>query len=311
MLTSRPDRPSAVHPHMATTARSVIKARSRSGLVTIRTVSSSSLPWTPGVFNDAPHPKNLGIFNVTGVRDCAGCRGGRGLQMSEALKILLLEDDGLVRMGMRELIHRAEPHAGIEEAASYEDAVRVLAGAPVDIAFLDVDLKGEKTGLDVLRHIRERQLATRVIMLSAHVEEQIVMGSIREGASGYIPKQSENRDVFRRALDTIFQGGIYLPAEAIGRGGFSPLAATAPAVTTLDEMGIRGRAVEALYYLCQGFSNQLIAYKMGVAESTVANDYNTKLFRAFRVTNRAALIVEVSRRGIIPPAPKAQASPAA
>jgi len=225
------------------------------------------------------------------------------LTASAEISILLLEDQGLVRAGMRALIQLCEPRAAIQEAGAYDEAIRSLAASAIDIAFLDIDLKDSRSGIDVLKHIRASELATRAIMLSARAEESIVLDCIRQGASGYILKDMDNDGVFRRALDTVFQGGVFLPAGILGRGGFSPHRVMSGGAASLTEIGVRGRALEALYYICQGFSNAVIAHKMGVAESTLANEYNSKLFKLFHVANRASLIVEVARRGIIPPPP--------
>jgi two-component system nitrate/nitrite response regulator NarL len=218
-------------------------------------------------------------------------------------EVLVLEDQALVRAGMRALIEISEPSATVHEAASYDEAAACLAAHPIDIAFLDIDLKDDRSGIDILRHIRESGLSTRAVMLSAHAEEAVVMDCLRLGASGYILKDMDGDGLFRRAVDTVFQGGIFLPANITGAGGISDRSTPADSLAAFDEIGVRGRPLEALYYICQGLSNQLIAYQMGVAESTVANDYNTRLFRQFRVTNRASLIVEVSRRGLSPPLP--------
>ena len=66
---------------------------------------------------------------------------------------------------------------------------------------------------------------------------------------------------------------------------------------------MNGRALEALYYLCQGLPNKTIASKMGVEEGTVRKDYIPKLFRIFKVARRTELLVEISRRGIRIPKP--------
>jgi len=220
------------------------------------------------------------------------------------VSILLLEDQGLVRAGMRALIQLCEPRAAIQEAGSYDEALRSLSTSPIDIAFLDIDLKETHSGIDVLKYIRASELMTRAIILSARSEESIVLECIRLGACGYILKDMDSDGVFRRALDTVFQGGVFLPAGTLGRGGFTPHRVASSGADALAEIGVKGRASEALYYICQGFSNAVIAHKMGVAESTLANEYNSKLFKLFRVANRAGLIVEVARRGIIPPPPE-------
>jgi two-component system nitrate/nitrite response regulator NarL len=221
----------------------------------------------------------------------------------DKLHVLLLDDQALVRAGMRALIEMSEPRARVAEAASCEEALELLAAEPADVAFLDVALKGPRTGLDVLRHIRERGLSTRAIILSADAANATVMDCLRLGASGYIVKDMDGDGLFRQALDAVLRGEIFLPPGLASAAQTPGKSATAPAGDSLEALGIRGRAVEVLYYLCQGYSNQLIARKMGVSERTIANDYNTRLFSQFRVTNRASLIVEVSRRGLAPPAP--------
>ncbi|MGH7087781.1 MAG: response regulator [Stellaceae bacterium] len=92
---------------------------------------------------------------------------------------------------MKALIQVSEPLATIREAASHEEAVAAVAHATFDIAFLDVDLKEQRTGLDFLRHIRSLDLDTRAIMLSGRVEKELVMTCIEAGASGYILKDMD------------------------------------------------------------------------------------------------------------------------
>ena len=133
------------------------------------------------------------------------------------LPILLLEDQALVLAGMRALIQLCEPRATIQEARSYEEALAGLAARPIEIAFLDIDLKDGQSGIDVLRHIRASGHRARVIMLSARAEESIVLDCIRLGASGYILKDMDGDGLFRRALDTIFQGGVFLPLAVTER----------------------------------------------------------------------------------------------
>lgn len=219
--------------------------------------------------------------------------------------ILLLEDQSLVRAGMRALLQISEPYAVIHEASNYEEAVARLQSGKIDIAFLDIDLKQSRTGLDFLRFMRSQELDTRAIMLSGRTEKHLVMECIEAGASGYILKDLETEGVFRRALDTVLQGNIFLPASVIGRGGFSPSHAAMPVNVSAESIGVTGRTLEVLYYLCQGLPNKTIAKRMEIEEATVRKDYVTKLFRLFGVARRTELIVEVSRRGISIPAPAA------
>src|SRR5882757_9790317 len=227
----------------------------------------------------------------------------RTMKETKRMRILLLEDQALVRAGMRALIQVSEPHATIREAASYDDAVAAIKREAFDIAFLHIDLKEQKTGLDFLRYIRSLDLDTRAVMLSGRSEKEIIMTCIEAGASGYILKDGEGDGVFRRAVDTVFQGNIFLPTTVIGRGGFSPTPAVVPPSISPESIGVSGRALEVLYYLCQGLPNKAIANRMGIEEATVRKDYVPALFRLFRVTRRTELLVEISRRGLSIPTP--------
>lgn len=220
--------------------------------------------------------------------------------------ILILEDQGLVRAGMRELIQISEPRARIREARSCEEAIALAEAEPFDIAFLDIDLRAGCTGLDFLKWLREREMDTRAIMLSGRADKEIVLQCLTEGASGYIVKDMESDGLFRRALDTVFAGSVFLPANVLGRGGYSPMAATSPAPVAAEDLGVTGRSLEALYFVCKGLPNKAIARNMGIEEGTVRKDYLPKLFRIFKVVRRTELLLEVSRRGIVVPEPPAR-----
>jgi two-component system nitrate/nitrite response regulator NarL len=219
------------------------------------------------------------------------------------LKILVLEDQAITRAGIKALIQIAKPRALIQEASSYEEAIARLAETAFDVAFLDHDLKGEKTGIDVLLHIRERDLDVRAVMLSARDDKALVIACLEAGASGYIMKDMDPNGIFERALDSLFMGVVFLPASALGKGGHSPPQISNPVLDTPESLGISGRRLEALYYLCQGLPNKSIARRMGIAEGTIQKDYNPALFRAFGVARRTELILEVARRGFVIPEP--------
>jgi two-component system nitrate/nitrite response regulator NarL len=226
----------------------------------------------------------------------------------ESPRILILEDQALVRAGMRELILICEPHSRVDESSRYEEAITELIANKYDIVFLDIDLRGQKSGLDVLRYIQENEIETRAVMLSGRAERDVVLACIDGGASGYIQKDMDSEGLFRKALDTVFQGSVFLPSSALGRGGFTPPSLIAPAGIPATSIGVSGRLLETLYYLCQGLPNKTIARKMGISEETVRKDYNTRLFQHFKVSRRTELIVEMSRRGITVPKPETSTS---
>jgi CheY-like chemotaxis protein len=118
--------------------------------------------------------------------------------------ILILEDQSLVRAGMRQLVQICEPRSQIHEASNHDEATAKLTSHTYDIAFLDIDLKSEKSDIDGLKYIRTMDVETRAIMLSARSEREVILECVDAGASGYILKDIESDGVFRHALDTVF-----------------------------------------------------------------------------------------------------------
>jgi two-component system nitrate/nitrite response regulator NarL len=216
------------------------------------------------------------------------------------LAILLVDDQGIVRSGLKALILIAEPMARVHEAASYDQAVAVLGEHPsIDIAFVDAQLNGDKGGLDLIKSIRASGLDTRAIMVAAEDGKEFVTQCMEAGASGYVPKGIDDNNIFARALDTVLQGGTFLPFSVFGRGGDSPPPGPGgSAFVPAHSLGLTPRELEVLYYLAQGDLYKTIAARMQIKETTVRKDYVTKLLRFFKVSRRAQLMVELARRKI-------------
>jgi two-component system nitrate/nitrite response regulator NarL len=221
--------------------------------------------------------------------------------------VMIVEDQGLVRAGMKSLLQIVEPQARISDAGSYDEALVLLGQVDFDIVFLDLDLRADKNGLDLLQYIREQEMPIKVIMLSASDDRETVMNCIAAGAAGYIAKSSGDEKVFERALATVFQEGIFLPASIL-RTAARPQWQRWPTPTTdLAQLGLSPRLAEVLYYLCQGLSNKHIASRMGISEGTVRKNYVSELLRLFNVTRRTELMIEISRLGIRIPPPEGHA----
>jgi two-component system nitrate/nitrite response regulator NarL len=214
------------------------------------------------------------------------------------LKVLLLEDQGIVRAGMRALIQISEPRAQIHEAATFSEACGLLGKFRFDLAFLDVDLTDGHSGMDVLRHIRDREMDTKVIMLSGRIDPGIIQAALDEGASGYIPKAMDEDGVFRHALDRVIEGGVYLPDQFLTTGRYSLTPVGAYRAGDTKDLGLTDRQLEVLYYVCAGLQYKVIAYKMEVSEHTIRKNYVPYILKKLRARNRSELMSLISQRGI-------------
>ena len=212
--------------------------------------------------------------------------------------VLLVEDEGLTRSAMKSLILANEPLLDIDEADGFEQATEKLSARSYDLVFLDYQLRGNSTGLDLLNWIGEQEREVQTIMLSAQDDRDTVLECIRSGACGFISKASEQgAGVFREALKTILSGRVYLPNSVLGKGGHSPKPVSTHSGVTVESLNLPPRLTETLRYLLQGLSNKAIARKMNISENT-AKEYSSDLLARFHVTRRTFLIVEMARRGI-------------
>lgn len=220
---------------------------------------------------------------------------GRAMENGPKRDVLIVEDHGLVRAGMRSLLEKAAPQYVVHEESTYEGAIEKLTNMTFELVFLDIDLGTEHSGLDILHFVREREMACRVIMLSGDDDRTTVLSCISHGASGYITKAVGDGSVFQKAIETVLDDGVYLPASMIKRSARGDLDA-GPFGCTVESLGLAPRQCEVLYYLCQGLPNKAIANRMDISEGTVRKSYVSDLLRFFSVARRTELMIEVSRR---------------
>jgi two-component system nitrate/nitrite response regulator NarL len=221
-----------------------------------------------------------------------------------AVCALLLEDQGLVRAGMMALLKAMPGAPEVYAVASFEQAVACLEHHQFDVAFLDIDLGNGPSGLDLLPLLRLKQQACRAIMLSGVDDRQMVLDCLDAGACGFIPKAVEDTSVFARALEVVFNDGIFLPASVLGMGSCA-IRRTTGEGADIAPVHLSERLWEVLYYLCQGLPNKSIANAMGISEGTVRKAYVSELLRKFGVTRRTELMIAIADRNIRVPRPKA------
>lgn len=212
-------------------------------------------------------------------------------------RILLVDDQGIVRRGIKTLLQLSDPHLIIDEAATVAEATSKLETEQYAFSLVDLDLAGGESGFDVISKMHELERGLPAIVLSGSDDRDTILDCLKRGASGFITKASEDEGVFRTAIDTVLSGRIYLPSNAIGRGGHTPAFSRPPKVTNISDLQLRPKLAETLKYVYQGLSNKAIGRRMDIAETT-ARDYCSELYREFGVARRAQLIVELARRGV-------------
>ena len=206
------------------------------------------------------------------------------------VRVLVAEDHPLYRKGLVESIEADEKLELIGEVEDGDAALEAIGKLTPDVAVLDMRLPG-MDGIDVLRAVKEHELETKVLLLSAHLEGDLIYDSFEAGAAGYLSKEALGDEVCAAVL------GV-----AAGERAISPSLQT----KLVDEIARRKdeksqlsfREREILELMAEGLSNTEIGLRLNVSESTVKS-YAGRMFEKLDVSSRGAAIAEGMRRGIL------------
>ncbi len=199
------------------------------------------------------------------------------------LRILLVDDHEVVRLGLKSLIER---HAGFEvvaEAASQNEAVQKALSYDPDIVVMDIRLAGG-SGIEACEQIMTQRPSTKVIMLTSYAEDEMLFSAIRAGAVGYVLKQVGGNDVIR-AIEAAARGEATLDPSLTQRifdemrRSIKQEEATAFHELTSQEMHV-------LALIAEGKTNREIAQALYLSEGTVRN-YVSGILSKLQVSNRA------------------------
>lgn len=213
------------------------------------------------------------------------------------LKLLLADDHGLYRRGLRFALEEKLGAAVVLEADALDSALSVLGGDDqVDLAVFDLLMPGLRSVAD-LKEIRQKFSQTRFVVLSALDSSDVVLGSLAAGLHGYISKAQPADDIVA-AIEDILAGRIYVPpwlsqasiaTVAAARSGQGPR----PAVHPDSFLRLTPRQQDVLALLAEGLSNKEIADRLSIAETTT-KIHVASLMRVLSVRNRteAALLLK-------------------
>lgn len=217
--------------------------------------------------------------------------------MSETLRILIVDDSPVVRMGLMALLATEDGLEVVGEAGDGDQALELAEQLTPDVVLLDVRMP-RRDGVSV---IVDLAVTATVIMMTFTDEAHVIQDALRRGASGYL---------VHGTFDAVFLGSMIRqcaagagafsgPALAALRGGpaASGLEGSAPSMSATtatrgqqDRPGLSPRQVEVMDLVAQGRSNQQVAGELFLAEKTVKNHINA-IFAELGVASRAEAIV--------------------
>jgi DNA-binding NarL/FixJ family response regulator len=206
-------------------------------------------------------------------------------------KLLVVDDHPVLREGLVALLRQSDPDATLLQAATAEDALALVAGAPdLDLVILDLALPGTDGRL-LLQEFRRRRPELRVLMLSSSENPADALELLKLGALGYVPKSASPQTLLS-AMRLVLNGESYVPRLILGGGNG---AAPEPAIV---RGALTARQVEILRCLAAGETNGGIARRFGLSEKTV-KAHVSAIFRGLNVVNRTQAVRAGQAAGLL------------
>lgn len=204
------------------------------------------------------------------------------------IRVMLVDDQNLVRKGVRSLLELSEDIEVIAEAADGIEAIRTIPEVGPDVVLLDMRMPG-KSGLEVLQHLSAEGSLPPTIILTTFDDDDMVLAGIKAGAKGYLLKDV-SLEALVGAVKTVAAGGSMVK-PAVTQRLLKGLENLRTEFSSLDRPDpLTERETEILRLMAGGYSNKEIANSLGVAEGTVKNHVSNILSKmGVRDRTRAVL----------------------
>ena len=207
-----------------------------------------------------------------------------------SIRVVIADDHTVVRKGIKDLLNDEGDIAVVGEARTGQEAVDLALALQPDVVVMDINMP-ELSGVEATRQIRAAAPAVRVLVLTAYADDPYIYGLLDAGASGYILKTAEGRDIVRAVRST-----------AAGQSAIDPAVAprliarlTQPAVhgDTLSE-----RELAVLRLAARGLTNKQIGAELAISDRTVQN-HLANIYAKLGVASRTEAVTAALQRGLI------------
>lgn len=212
--------------------------------------------------------------------------------MNGSTKFLIVDDHAVLRQGLKYILAESYPDAGFSEARNGSEMFRCLCQGSWDMVILDINMP-DRSGLELLKDLRQDYPDLPVLMLSAHSEEQYAMRVLKAGAAGFLTKGSAPEE-FAHAVRHVLGGGKYV-SPALAEKLAAHLASDrdkAPHELLSD------REFQVLCLIAAGKTPTEIADALGLSVKTIST-FRTRMFTKLNMRNDAELTHYALENGLL------------
>ena len=211
------------------------------------------------------------------------------------MRVLIVDDHGIVRAGIRSLLEGQEDIEVVGEASNGDEAIAKARELKPDLILMDIAMPG-MNGIEATRQIKQELQDTSILVLSMHDDEEFFFPVLRAGASGYALKEAEPQELLY-AIRTVHQGHIFL-APAVATTLLEGYVSAGPEQSEESYGSLTRREKEVLRLAAGGKTNREMAESLFLSSRTVEK-YRQAVMHKLGLSKREELTKYAIRRGLI------------
>lgn len=223
------------------------------------------------------------------------------MSTTNSVKVLMVEDHKLMRVGLRSLFEEFEEINIIAEAQSGKEAIEKIRQNKPDVVLMDIGLP-DMTGIEATKKILDQFEGIKVIMLTSHITEQEVLDSLAAGANAYAMKDI-NTEILVMVIKTVKDGALWLDPQVVPiirekNSGIIPQRQLSRANFKAQHSNLTEREYEVLKLVVDGKSNHEIADCLTISEHT-AKAHVCNIIQKMVVDDRTQTAVKALKEGLV------------
>lgn len=209
------------------------------------------------------------------------------------IRILIADDHGVIRAGLRALLAGFPDITVIGEASDGSEAIAKVIELKPDIVLMDLSMPNTG-GIEATRQISQVAPTVRILILTVHEDESLLKEVIRMGAAGYIIKRASQEDLLH-AIRVVARGDLYVH-PSMTRSLFSEPTSLAP--RAMGDPTLTLREIEVLQLLAKGYTNRQIAEQLSLSPRTVEG-HRANLAGKLGLRSRVELVEYAEEHGLM------------
>ena len=208
--------------------------------------------------------------------------------MSEKIKVMLVDDEQLIRSGLKIMLETYADIEVIHQAGNGREAFECCKIEVPDVVLMDIRMP-VSTGIEGTKLIKEAYPEVKIVMVTTFQDTEYIVEAMQYGASGYLLKDSSYEAIYD-GIKVALSGKVVMDATVSEKLVMQPKAPTTIEKTDISSLGLTEREIELIRLVSQGLNNKEISEALFLSEGTVKNNISTILSK-LALRDRTQLVI--------------------